>query len=60
MDGGKAAALIIFNIHKTKQVHYTNFQLNTKPILAMLNATHPFGQLVERCLRNPVLFAGSA
>jgi hypothetical protein len=29
------APLIIFNMHKTKQVHADNFQLCTKPMLAM-------------------------
>jgi len=33
----RAAALISFVMRPTKQVHYTNLQLNTKPMLAMLN-----------------------
>jgi hypothetical protein len=42
--GQEAAALIFFKLLKTKRVHYTNFQLNTKPMLAMNFALSSFGQ----------------
>jgi hypothetical protein len=41
----RTAALIIFNIHKTKQVHSDNFQFCTRPMSAMNFALRSFGQL---------------
>jgi len=62
------AALIIINMHPAKQVHSTNFQLNTKPMLAMnftvsslrlsitLRVIHSSGQAeLERLVRQHLL-----